>query len=307
MSINEEGFSKTIRQLFRGKEVSHMALRNDRPDAEIIETFRLLANHPKFSDELRDLIRKHEGTKRAIEALRREFFPLEITPWSVDLKENPFRQSVFKLIAALRAANAEEQWGITKDVFTRLVVTAPEWPIGHDSYLSFRIRFGEGDAGVKRTFEAHVGRFMYVHRKKSWWKLWPSHRRFFTGTKIVYPYLLAGNDSHKPTVEWIIVNLRAYRCRQSITDVRGPDSLADEGIVLGWLFPERVKAIDYKEYCAWFCAGYELNIPCDHDEGFRYVPCVYFDHRLNSALLSVDLSSEDKAWFSVPALQECNR
>lgn len=49
----------------------------DRPYREVQETVRLLTNHPKFSAELGELIRKANGADRALDALVREFFPTE--------------------------------------------------------------------------------------------------------------------------------------------------------------------------------------------------------------------------------------
>ena len=138
---------------------------------------------------------------------------------------NPFAQTVEEQIAALRLANEEEGWNIPEETFTRLAETAPAWPQGRDSYRSFRIRFGEGDEGVARTFEAHAARIKRIFGENKFW------RWVYLRSDKKYLRLLAGNASHKPVVEWTIVHLDANRKRKSIEAVRGPKSLADEGLV----------------------------------------------------------------------------
>lgn len=224
---------------------------------------------------------------------------------TTDPEKNPFERSVAELIAELRSANAEEKWGITEEIFVRLLATAPAWPVGRDSYLSFRIRFGEGDSGVEQTFEIHATRFKRVHQKNWRWKFLLSGKKLFDKKDVERLRLLIGNDTHKPTVEWITVDLQANRTRSSITDVRGPSSLADEGIVLGWLFPKRVEAIDYKQWPAWFCAGYELNVPeYGSDKSWQFVPCVNRNLYFGKAELNADWRSNGSSVCSVPVLRE---
>ncbi|MEK7615233.1 MAG: hypothetical protein AAB431_02510 [Patescibacteria group bacterium] len=272
-----------------------------------LETIRALVSHAGFTTELGEAIRKKGGVDRAINALTREFFPPEVAAPPADPQKNPFERPAAELVTELRRANAEEKWGLTEDVFVRLLSTAPAWPVGRDSYLSFRIRFGEGDAGVEKTFEAHAARFKRVHAKNWRWEYLLSGKKPFNKKDVERLRLLAGNDTHKPTVEWVIVDLETNRTRSDITSVRGPSSIADEGIVIGWLFPKRVEAIDYKDWCAWFCAGYELNVPEFGDESWQRVPCVNRDLDSGEAELSARWRSDDGSRYSVPVLRECQR
>jgi hypothetical protein len=210
---------------------------------------------------------------------------------------NPYLQTVDEQIKALRMAIREEGWDISVQTIIHLLKNAPDWPKGRDSYRSFRIRFGEGDDGVASTFEAHIARI----------------ERVYGATKLLrcgllrsdkaHLRLLSGNASHKPIVEWAIVHLDANRKRPSIEDVRGPKSLADEGLVMAWLFPERVQAIDDDKWCAWFCAGYELNVP-EGGESWQRVPCVNRGFDTGGAHLHAYWRSSDGSGYSVPVSGE---
>lgn len=288
-------------------EVSRMTRLLDDVFSKGLETLRLLVSHSSFTAELGEAIREKGGVDRAVSALTREFFPPEVVAPPADPGKNPFERSAAELIAELRRANTEEKWEISEDVFVRLLATAPAWPIGRDCYLSFRIRFGEGDAGVEQTFEAHAARFKGVHKKNWRWEKLLSGKKPFNKEDVERLRLLASNITHKPTVEWIVVDLEANRTRSNITDVRGSSSLADEGIVLGWLFPKRVDAIDYKEWSAWFCGGYELNVP-GHDGGsWQCVPCVLRGLDSGEARLDAGWRCLDDSEYSVPVLRECQR
>ncbi len=256
-----------------------MARLIDDPYSQVEDTIRRLVQDSRFTSELGKEIRKQGGAERAILAMQREFFPLNMSEapdqsghpyrggFPAETPINPFAQTVEEQVAALRRANEEEGWNIPEETFTRLAETAPAWPQGRDSYRSFRIRFGEGDEGVRRTFEAHAARIKRVFGESKFWR-WEYLRSDKANLR-----LLAGNATHKPVVEWTVVRLDANRQRKSITDVRGPKSLADEGLVLAWLFPKRVEAIDYDKWCAWFCAGYELHVP-EGGKSWQDVPCV---------------------------------
>lgn len=270
------------------------------------ETLRVLVSHSAFTAELGEAIRKKGGVDRAISALTREFFPTKVAAPPAAPQRNPFERPAAALVAELRRVDVEENWNISsEEIFTRLLATAPAWPIGRDCYLSFRIRFGSGDAGVALTFERHAARFKRVHKKNWRWEFLLSGKKSFNNEDVERLRLLAGNASHKPTVEWIIIDLSANRTRTSITDVRGPSSLADEGIVLGWLYPKRVEATNYKEWPAWFCAGYELNAPEDDGGSWLSAPCVDRDLDSGEAELSAPWRSNGDSRYSVPDLREC--
>jgi hypothetical protein len=208
-----------------------------------------------------------------------------------EAERNPFVQTVSEQIETLKAAIREEGWNVPVETIARLAETAPAWPKGRDSYRSFRIRFGEGDDGVVKTFEAHVARIKRVYGDVKDRRRWNQLR------------LLSGNMSHKPIIEWAIVHLDANRKRKSIEAVRGSKSLADEGLVLAWLFPKRARTIDYDKWSAWLCAGYELNLS-EHDESWRCVPGVFFGGDDRWVELGACWCEDDASDIAVPALQE---
>ncbi len=214
---------------------------------------------------------------------------------------NPFEQTVEEQLAAFRAQNEAGGWGVTEETFTRLAETAPAWPRGKDAYRSLRIRFGDGRNGMIKTFEAHSAAIKRVHGEaKIWrWEFLLSGEHSYQGKPVDRLRLLNGNQSHHAVVEWVVISdLSANRKRKDITSVRGPKSLADEGLVLAWLNPKRVKATDCKEWCAWFCAGYESNVPESDGEPWHRVPCVYFNRDYRKVELGArwyDYSSDSLA------------
>ena len=136
------------------------------------------------------------------------------------------------------------------------------------------------------------------------WKYLLSGTYPYKGEEVDRLRLLNGNDTHHPVVEWMVIpDLSAHRKRQDITSVRGATSLADEGLALAWLYKERVDAIDYKKLPAWFCAGYELNVP-GHDESWQRVPCVSRDLYVGTSRLDADWHRDDYSGYSVPVTQE---
>jgi hypothetical protein len=205
---------------------------------------------------------------------------------------NPFIQTVEEQITALRLANEEEGWGISDEVIEHLAQSAPAWPRGRDSYRSLRIRFGEGDEGVIQTLEAHIARIGRVFIKDGFWR-WP---QLLSDTK--HLRLLAGNQTHKPVIEWIIVQLDANRKRKNIEAVRGPNSLADEGLVLAWLCSKRTEAINFAEWSAWFLA-YEIHVPLGEKEWLSQ-PVVYRCVDTNRVSLLADRISNHDSGYSVP-------
>jgi hypothetical protein len=265
-----------------------------------LETTRILLGHPKFTAELADAVRKEGGADRAIDALRQAFGLTD---------ENPFAQTVEEQLQRLREQNAAGGWGLdghpyrSMDIFTHLAATAPPWPKGRDSYRSLRIRWGEGDEGVALTFERHAAAMKRVHSKFWRWEHLLSGKHPYKGEDVERLRLLNGNATHHAVVEWIVVDLSADRARENIASVRGPKSLADEGLVLGWLIPERVDAIDYKGWCAWFCAGYELNVP-GNDESWRHVPCVDRYRAAGKVHLYASWHDYDDSDYSVPVSGE---
>ena len=191
------------------------------------------------------------------------------------------------------------------EVCERLEPTAPAWPKGKDAYRSLRIRFGEGHNGMIQTFEAHAAAIKRVHAKFWRWDLLLSGEHPYQDKQVDRLRLLAGNETHHAVVEWVTIDdLSANRKRKDVTSVRGSQSLADEGLVLAWLFPKRVDAIDYDKWSAWFCAGYELSVP-GHDDGpWRRVPCVHRCLYDGATGLDAGWRSFDYSGCSVPPLRE---
>lgn len=209
------------------------------------------------------------------------------------LGKNPFEMTVQQTLLAFARAICEEGWGdpeeeawhIPEEVFYGLEKTAPPWPEGRDSFRSLRIRFGHGDEGVALTYAAHrrrinsvfgVDHFDNVERRSPLWRRSNSPPKLDEIDTNVR--LLNGNKTHVPVVEWVIIDLSANLDAKTIEAVRGPRSLADEGLVLTWLFPNRIHAIDSdSEFCRningempqFTLAGYELDSP-ENDYGRRW-------------------------------------
>ncbi len=222
------------------------------------------------------------------------------------LEKNPYEMSVEDQLIALRRANDEEEWGLTEDDFARLASSAPAWPKGKHAYRSFRIRFGEGDDGVAKTFEAHYARIQHVFGEGRYWR-WEhlnSGRVEYKGKFVERLRLLNGNHTHKPVIEWVAADLDTHRKRDSITAVRGSKSLADELLVIAWMFPDMIRAIDYDRLPGLFAAGYESNVPEYADEAWQSVVLVNFNRDDRQVRVSADGRSNDNSDYSVPVLRE---
>lgn len=223
------------------------------------------------------------------------------------LNRNPYEMSVEAQLTALRRANDEEKWGMNEDDFTRLASSAPAWPKGKHAYRSFRIRFGEGDDGVALTFERHVARIKSVFTEKGFWRsdLLLSGSVEYEGKPVERLRLLNGNHSHKPVIEWVVADLDTHRKRESITAVRGVKSLADELLVIAWMFPDMIRAIDYEKLPGLFAAGYEVNVPVLDGEAWQCVVIVGFDRGDHQVSLSAYDRGGARSDCSVPVSREC--
>ena len=223
-----------------------------------------------------------------------------------EFEENPFEMIIEEQLIALRRANDEEKWGITEEDFARLARTAPAWPKGKRAYRSFRIRFGEGDDGVALTFERHVARIKSVFTEKDFWRweLLHSGKVEYDGKPVERLRLLNGNHTHHAVVEWIVADLDTNRKRESITAVRDVKSLADELLVIAWMFPCMIRAMDYDKLPGLFAAGYEVSVPEEDDEPWQSVVIVDFGR--DDSLVSVDGFERDfdSSYYSVPRLRE---
>lgn len=220
--------------------------------------------------------------------------------------KNPYQMTVEDQLSALRRANDEEKWGLTEEDFTRLASTAPAWPKGKHAYRSLRIRFGEGSDGVAKTFEAHYARIQHVFGEGRYWRweLLHSAPVPYEGKPVERLRLLSGNDTHKACAEWIVADLDTHRKRKSVEAVRGPQSLADELLVIAWMFPEMIRAIDFDEMPGLFAGGYEVNAPEYDDVSWSFVVIVRF--RRDDGQVRVDAygRSLDGSGDSVPSLRE---
>ncbi len=221
-------------------------------------------------------------------------------------EKNPYEMTVEAQLTALRRANDEEKWGMTEEDFVRLASSAPAWPKGKSAYRSFRIRFGEGDEGVAKTFEAHYARLQHVFGEGRFWRwnLLHSGKVEYEGTPVERLRLLSGNNTHHAVVEWIVADLDTNRKRESITAVRDSKSLADELLVIVWLFKDMIQAIDYDKLPGLFAAGYEVNVPADGDEAWQRVVIVLFDRDNRQVRVSAHGRSDGNSYYSVPRLRE---
>ncbi len=222
------------------------------------------------------------------------------------LNKNPYEMTIKQQLAALRLASDEEEWGITEKDFARLVSTVPAWPKGKHAYRSFRIRFGERDEGVAKTFEAHVARIKFVFGENYFWRLEHLHsdKASYKGKPVERLRLLNGNHTHKPVIEWVIADLDANRKRDSVMAVRGSNSLADELLVISWMFPDMIRAIDYDKLPGLIAAGYEVNVPERGGEAWQSVVVVRFDRDDRQVSVGAGGCGYGSSSYSVPGLRE---
>lgn len=225
-------------------------------------------------------------------------------------EKNPYEMTVDQQLTALRRANDEEKWGLTEADFERLTSTAPAWPQGRSAYRSFRIRFGEGDDGVAKTFEAHYARIQHVFGEGRYWR-WElllsgkvEYKVEYKGKPVERLRLLNGNHTHRATVEWIVADLDTNRKRESVTAVRDAKSLADELLVIAWLFPDMIRAIDYDKLPGLFAAGYEVNVPGYDGVAWQRVVVVNFRRGHRQVSVRANARSFGNSDYSVPRLRE---
>jgi hypothetical protein len=219
---------------------------------------------------------------------------------------NPYEMSIAEQLASLRRANDEEKWGITGEDFLRLALTAPVWPEGKHAFRSFRLRFGEGDDGVAKTFECHVTRIRHVFGESGFWR-WEylhSGKVEYKGKPVERLRLLNGNHTHKACVEWIVADLDTHRERKSIEAVRDANSLADELLVITWLFADMVRAIDYSEFPGLFGGGYEVNVPELSGGAWRVVVSIRLSLDRRLVRISAFDRGDNDSSCSVPVLRE---
>ena len=237
----------------------------------------------------------------------------KLTEWWIGalnerLNANPFEQTVEEQMTALRTQNdawrARGMPTVSDEDLERLEKTAPAWPVGRDAHRSFTLRFGTGTEGMQCTFEAHAAAMDRVFGKKYWrWELLHSKPMPFNGKDVERLRLLSGNASHKPIVDWCIIpDLSAFRQRTDVTSVRGPKSLADQGLVLAWLNPKRVHAIDYKDWCAFFLGGYEVNVPGNVAGEWQRVVVVRRDVGTGRVDLCASWRGDGDSGYSVPPI-----
>jgi len=263
-----------------------MASLNDDRFSRGFETARVLLGHRGFTSALAHAIRKPGGAGRAVRALLEEF----------GLGLNPFAISVEQTLDRFREANLKMGWGFKEGVFAGLAKSAPDWPKEPLAFRSLRIRWGEGDHGVEVTFHRHVSWVSAV--------LAPDFEQSrYLDSRSAYLRLLAGNETHRPAVEWVILDLGAHRERESVYAVRGENSVADEGLVFAWLFPEYVRSIDHHENPAFFLGGYEAWSHGDNQFvlSWRRAP-VFTRYPEGKVSLWSDLVSHHEIGYTVPTI-----
>lgn len=271
---------------------------NDDTFSRGLETAKVLLGHSGFSDELAAMIRQKGGADKAVNALLREFglsgtaqypAPSPVAPDSLTVP-------ISVLLHRLASANDWHGWGITSGDIQRLFKTVPDRPEGRSIVRSLRIRFGEGQEGVEQTANAHIAEIVRVHGSNRVWR-WKQLR---TGKK--HLRLLGGNGTHKPVVEWCMIDLDRHRKRAGIAAVRGPESIADEGLVLAWLFPDYPRSIDFAENPGYILGGYELHVPEYSAESWGLVPLVGRNPDADKVNLGGVWQTFDCTDFVVPCL-----
>ncbi len=220
-----------------------------------------LVRHPAFTEELARRINGFpDAADRAVYALRRAFLP-EQTPADANLDEevdahlNPFEISVEETLKRFWQANVEEGWKFGEEVCSRLAATAPSWPTGELAFRSLRIRFGEGDKGVWRTFDKHCARLKRVSVRYDRDGRVRSDREHLR--------LRVGNHTHRPIVEWSCFDLRRnWNSVATEAHNASPRLVADEALVFAWMFPAYVWEISRRnQTLPIFATGYEVNCP----------------------------------------------
>ncbi len=162
----------------------------------------------------------------------------------------------------------------------RLIKTAPAWPKGRLAFRSLRIRFGHGEMGVAQTFDRHVKMIKKVfHEGLTYLDVLPTvkapHYRDLTRRL----RLSVGNQTHKPTIEWILVDIGANQEREELTDAHFMQGLADELLVFTWMFPSYLRRITLNdlEYPMLVAAGYENYVDNEPDPWVGTVLIDYSD------------------------------
>lgn len=200
-----------------------------------------------------------------------------------------------ELVNRTRAANKFLGLGIGDETFQRLLDTAPGLPDDPHTFVSLRLRLGHGSDGVAETFDAHTKYLQHLFGgpERFWqWELLKSGKDRLR--------LLNGDTTHVPTLSWNMLDMNMHRDRKSIEVVRGRHSIADEGLVFAWLYPEYVRLIDCTKYPAYFLAGYEMNVPeATITKSWTHIPMVIPCGEDRVDLYYDALDFEDKH-FSVP-------
>jgi|GEM_PF-4383344 len=227
----------------------------------------------------------------------------------IDEQETPFDGNLYEMpvesqLLALLCASMEGRWDIAEEEYHRLNESAPPWPKGKSAYRSLRIRFGEGSEGVRQTFERHMERIKFIFGKEHFrcWDALRPREVLCHGKPIEALHLLNGDDTHKATVEWVLVDLGTHRKRESIEAVRGVKSLADELLVIAWMFPDMIHDMDYETLPGLFAAGYELHRLNGDFDLLREVPVIHFYEHNGLVDLGASSASYNDVRYSVPEL-----
>lgn len=202
-------------------------------------------------------------------------------------------KGVVRLVTSLCQAATEGDWGIKSEDVTSLL-DWNRWPneIPHGCLLSLRIRFGCGETGVRQTFKvladwlarACPPKRAVLGRVPGW----PRVR-----DRIAHLSLAVGDETHRPGLEWIVVqpNVNRQRAGQMLDPA---NLLADEGLALACLYPELVAAIDYEFQPALILGGYRIG---------SEVIAVERDIDTGGAVLETCSEDDPDSTFSVPIIR----
>ncbi|TAK03284.1 hypothetical protein EPO34_04440 [Patescibacteria group bacterium] len=167
---------------------------------------------------------------------------------------NPFALPVEELINRFRIANEEEGWGYGEETFDALAKSAPELPKGRQTFLTLRIRKGEGEKGVEQTFEMHANRIERVRGFLT--------RRLDCLKSGKNRLMGHDTDNHKPTVEWAVVDYAKYSTMWY--------TFTDESLTIVWLYHEHIG--HNADHPALQLGGYKLDAEPGEFEKYGHFP-----------------------------------
>jgi hypothetical protein len=243
-----------------------------------------------------------------------------IRKWERDVdyqttKENPHVLSWDELFNSLLRANEEERWGIPKnliDGFAEKIAAFSFQPRGEHIFPSLCVRLGDGHDGVLQTAELLIKRIRRIF----------GENHVYQGFAPNQLRLLLGHETHRATIEPIILDFKSHRdivmdsgntYRASVAKVRdrgGKDTLllADQLFTFTFLYPNYVienetgKHPNGYDYIRKLIAGgYEVDNPGQQRP--ERAPQIYWGSGMNKLYLTTTPCSGDSGGI-VPILQK---